>query len=282
LILKAESARAQKAKIGWAVLACVACLVGALIKMTVLIVLVAAFIWLLLSRKWKDLLVLVLVAAIVIGAGFAGFDKYMYTSHIDEVTAEKMNQPIWYWLDLAVIGNGMYNHDLFMASYNISGKEAKAEFLKEVFGYAIEYQGVDALLDLAVRKPAIVFGNGAYGIAEFLDDRPAQQRDIHRYILTTGDKYYNYVMATTGIFLAIQLLMLFSLNFKKRNLAFVFPQLCAFGIMFFLLFWEIKSCYMINFVAFIFICASGGLYQIVCESGGVFKSIRSLVIRTKK
>ncbi len=282
LILKVESAHTKKAKIGWAVLACIACLIGALIKMTVLIVLVAAFIWLLLSRKWKDLIVLGLVATIVLTAGFVGFDRYMYTVHLDEAKAEKMNQPIWYWLNLATLGDGKYNNDIFWASYRIEGKEAKSEFLKEAFCFSVEYQGAEKLLNLVARKPAIVFGDGTYGIAEFLDDRPLQQRDIYQYILMTGDKYYNYAMATTGIFLAIQLLMLFSLNFKKRKLELIFPQLCTFGIVFFLLFWEIKSCYMINFVAFIFICASGGLYQIVCESGGFFKLMRSAVTRSKK
>lgn len=282
LILKSESAPTLKAKICFAVLACVACLIGALIKMTVLITLIAVFIWLLLARKWKDLIILVLVSAIVFCAGFSGFGTYMYTNHLDTLKADQKNQPIWFWLNMAIVEEGYFNGKIFQASSDIEGKEAKSDFLKEVYVANIKERGADSLLKLFTRKAARVFGDGTYALSEFLDDRPLQMRGIHQYILYVGNKYGAYRMFTTGIFLALQAFMLFSLNFKKRNLSFILPQLCVFGIMFFLLFWEIKSCYMINFIPFIFICASGGLYQIVCVSGGFFKLMRSVKKDVKK
>ena len=258
-LLKAESENKMLLKIILYILFAVTCLIGALIKLSVLIIVIAATIYVLLKKKWRDVLLLVSISIIVISTGFATFNAYMYNNYLEKEKAESINMPILYWIDLAFHGDGRYNNEIFWAANNFDSQEEKNTYLKEDIKIAIKELGFEGILKLFEKKSAIAFGDGTFALSDFLDDRPANNGFLHKFLLYDSKYYSAYSTVATAVFLSLQLLMIISIFLEGTDFKLAFPKLSIFGIMLFLLFWEINSRYITIFVPFIIICAVGGI-----------------------
>lgn len=258
-LLKAESANKLSFKIIWYTLFAVMCLLGALIKMTVLIIVIAAIIYFLLKKKWREILLFVSISIIIISSGFATFNEYMYSNHLEKEKAESINMPILYWVDLALHGDGRYNNEIFWTARNFDSQEEKITYLKEDIKTAVEELELDGVLKLFEKKSARAFGDGTFALSDFLDDRPVNNGFLPELLLYNGKYYSLYSTVTTAVFLSLQMLMIISVFLEDNGFKLAIPKLSVFGIMLFLLFWEINSRYITTFVPFIIICAVGGI-----------------------
>ncbi len=258
-VLKGEESEKLIKKTGWFALAGVMCLIGTQIKATVFILAIATVGYFLLKKKWKDILTFVLLTATIVGSGFAGFNAYIYSNQLDKEVADYLGMPIYYWLDLAFHGRGEYNNNIFQMGYTLEEPEIREERLKNDIKDSIEDMGPVGLAKLFQNKLTLAFGDGTYALSEYLDDRPYKKSFLHDYIIYNMKYYGFYRTLATGIFAAIMIMMLLSVSFRKRDLKILVPQLCVFGIMLFLMFWEIKSRYIMTFIPFIFICAASGM-----------------------
>ncbi len=232
---------------------------GALIKMTVIIALIASVIYLAITRKWKALIAYTAISGIVLAVLFAGFNRYIYTEQLDRGKAERMNTPIYYWLDLGVHGQGTYNNNIYHLSRYTENPVERKELLKEDISAAIKELKADGMIELISSKLARAFGDGTFALSDFLDDTPLEPSDIHGYITYGGENYKGYSTLCTGIFLTSLLLMIFSVLGIKNNIKLLIFPVSVFGVMLFLMFWEINSRYITTFIPFIFIAAATGI-----------------------
>ena len=262
LVLKICDCKKLHLKIIYSIIAAFLLVIGALIKMTVLIFPIAAVIYFLLRRSFKNLLIYSSATVTVVLLSFALFNGYIYSTHLDKAIAEQKNQPIYYWLDTAFHQNGEYNNDIFWSSYNIEDPNLRKEYLKNDLTEQLKTLKPHQIYSLFERKSARAFGDGTYALSDFLDDFPEKDEKIHQTILYEGKNYKKYSCFATSVFIAIQLLMILSVSFKKPDIKLIIPQLCVFGIMFFLLFWEVNSRYITTFIPFIFIAAAGGICKV--------------------
>lgn len=262
LVLKLEDCQKICPKIIYSIIAALLLLTGALIKATVLIFAVATIIYFILKRKLKTLLTYSITTALIVSLGFAIFNGYIYSVHLDKDIAKQKNQPIYYWLDTAFHQNGEYNNDVFWNSNNIQDPDEREEYLKKDLLTQLKSLKPHEIYRLFERKSARAFGDGTYALSDFLDDSPLKPDKIHDSILYDGKNYKKYSCFATSVFIAIQLLMLLSVSFKKPDFKSLIPQLCVFGIMFFLLFWEVNSRYITTFIPFIFIASAGGICRV--------------------
>ncbi len=235
---------------------------GGLIKMTVIIALIAAVIYLLVTRDWKNLVSYTVIGAVTLTALFVGFDRYMYSEHLDREKADKMNTPIYYWLDLGVHGQGTYNNDIYNLSRYTEDPEERIELLKADIVYALDELEVNGILNLASAKLARAFGDGTFALSDFLDDSPHKPSAIHDSITYGGENYLAYEVWCTGVFFAALVLMLFSVGAVKKHKELLLFLIAVFGVMLFLVFWEINSRYITTFIPFIFISASAGIKEL--------------------
>jgi len=262
--LKAYSCQKKSSKLLLYVFSSCMCLVGALIKTTVLIFVIAAFICLALRRKWRELLIFAATAIAVIGTGFTLFYSFMYSSQLSREKADQMNMPANYWIDLAVHGTGRYNDKIYHMARNEEDPITRKEMLSQDIKERVKELGAGGIYDLFENKSARAFGDGTYALSDFLDDRPIKEGSfLSRFLLYDGEYYYVYSTIATAIFLAIQILMLLSVSFRQQGFKALIPQLCIFGIMLFLLFWEINSRYITTFVPFILLCAVNGVSRVI-------------------
>lgn len=262
-LLKAENSLKTKQKICWYLFAAFLCLLGAMIKMTVLVFVIAGVIYFFLKKNWHGLLSFLMITIMVVGLGFTIFNSLIYSTQLHKPKAEAMNMPVYYWVDLAVHNEGRYDNNIFSYAINQQDPTLRKELLINDIKNTIKKRGVEEMYQLFETKSAIAFGDGTYALSDFLDDRPLKENTfLHDLLLYNGKYYKHYSTVTTAIFLAIQILMLWSVSLKKVDFKFLVPQLCVFGLMVFLMFWEINSRYIITIIPCIFICAVGGLLQL--------------------
>ena len=247
----------------WYSVCALACSLGALIKMTVLIFAIAAAIYLLLNRKWKDIALFGAITVTVIAVSFSAFNSWIYSSELNRDKADQTNTPVYYWIDLAFHPNGGYNDNIYQLSRGESDPELRKEILKNDIKDGIEALGIGGIYELFENKSARAFGDGTYALSDFLDDRPVNSGSLHQIITYNGKNYDVYSVVSTSVFLAIQILMIISSLINQQDRRIFIAHLSVFGIMLFLLFWEVNSRYITNLIPFIFISAAGGLCGIV-------------------
>ncbi len=230
---------------------------GTLIKPTVSIIAIAIMILLAVKKNFKQLICYALVFISITAIVNAGFNSMVYSSHLDKAKAEQKNTPITYWLNLAFHSDGRYNNDIFALSQiedPIERKEALSNELKS----CLKEKNLLDYLSLFETKATIAFGDGTYALSDFLDDNPVKYGNLHKTVLYASENYYTYSTVCTGIFAAIMLLMLLSVKWKSNNFFIIFAQISVFGILLFLMMWEVNSRYITTFIPFIFICAVAG------------------------
>ncbi len=258
--IKAEEKEKILHKLLWYLACALVLFLGAFIKMTVLIFAVAAAIYLILNRKWKDIMIFCAITVTVVSVCFAGFNALIYSSQLDKDKAEQINTPIYYWIDLAFHGEGGYNNNIYLLSRNEADPEVRKEILKADIKDAVQDLRLGGIYELFEIKSARAFGDGTLALSDFLDDRPEKSGILHEGITYGGKNYPIYSLFATSVFLATQILMIISAILKKQDKRILIAQLSVFGIMLFLLFWEVNSRYITTFVPFIFISAVGGFY----------------------
>ena len=259
-LLKAQDSVKLKQKSGWYIFCALMCWLGAMIKMTVLVFAIAALVYFVLKKNWRELLAYLMVTVTVVGLGFSLFNSYIYSEHLDRDKAEQTNMPAYYWIDLAVHGRGYYNNDIYWDAINEQDPSLRSEKLIKDIKAEIKERGFKGMYNLFESKSALAFGDGTYALSDFLDDRPVKEDTfLHKFLLYEGEYYERYSTVATAIFLVIQIMMLFSVCLRRTDFKLLIPQLCVFGLMTFLMFWEINSRYITTVIPCIIICAAGGL-----------------------
>ncbi len=235
--------------------------IGTLVKPTVSIFAVAICIVLLVLKRWKQVIGYVFTYSLVLAIVMGTFNAYIYTQHLDKTIAEYKNTPITYWLNLAFHGDGRYNSQIDMMS-RISDTEKRDKVLMELLQTSLKEKSVNDYIKLFKTKSTIAFGDGTYALSDFLDDNPEKKGELHKALLYSGENYKTYSSVCTGIFSAILLLMLLSVKRKENHIYALMAQISVFGVLLFLMMWEINARYITTYIPFIFICAVSGIENI--------------------
>ncbi|MCI8307097.1 MAG: hypothetical protein HFH14_03505 [Lachnospiraceae bacterium] len=259
LYLKFREQETLKKRLIYSVLMGLALAVGMLIKFTVLIILVAVVIDALLSVNWKNVCLFTACSLFIAFITFGIMNTYMYYEHLDKETCDNLKTPYLHWVMMGMQNNGYYNPGDYEFTRSLAPEDRNKACLN-VIKERIGGMGLSGMAELFMNKAAVCFGDGTYALSDFLDDTPANETWLHKYVLYDGEKYVSYRYFTTGQLLVVYLLMLLGavrclmekgLN-RCRTLA---PSLAALGILSFLLLWETSGRYFTNFVPLMIICA---------------------------
>lgn len=267
LDLAQRASAAQGKKRYLLALACGAvALIGAQIKMTVVIALVAAVICWLLTMKPVRAVVCAALSILTVWLGTAGVQQFMLAHVIDPDVYAQQNTPLIHWVMMSIpTGDNPYGG--FSGDYGITwGMMDEGATHEEVMDsiysrikdriYTLRYP--DRLLTAALRKNAAIIGDGTFGMTEMLDDNPVRENAVSSAVLEGRPHYALYSAVCSGIFMAQLALAAFCClrDIRRRDTRMAMLYIAVFGMLLFLMLWEARSRYLFSFVPVILLLAA--------------------------
>ena len=209
--------------------------IGMKIKFTVVIMVIAVAIDMFINSNWKKAISANAVVCSVILICFAVFNVYIYSYHLDRERARQDNDPYVHWVMMGLKGSGGYNPDdyLFTRSFK-DPDERKAAIIQEIKRRISEY-GPDGMFKFLTKKSVKCFGDGTFGLDDFLADRE-DKNVLHSFVISEGDKYELYRHICEAILFTLMLFMvLLALKyfFSKEKNIYLAPLVAVFGIFLF-------------------------------------------------
>lgn len=182
--------------------------------------------------------------------------------------------PYTHWVMMGLSGVGGYNND----DYELTLSGGTAEGMRAVDAAEIARRlgamGPAGLLRHLADKLSYIFGDGTFYSGAKLRQAPQRLNLLHRLCLFDFRGFALLEYPVTGLHLAGVALAGFAALRRRREAAFLMTA--AFGLGLFLLAWEARSRYLVNFLPILILCAVCGLvafcgvwYDKVQTGGGV-------------
>lgn len=243
------------------------CYIGFSLKATVIIILIAIFLYALLMFSLQNafkMICVIMISFITISMGYNIILKN--SGFINMTDLDKHNFPYTHWVMMGLKNPGGYNgtDDYFTRSFPTKAEKTKAN-LNEIQKRLDDY-GVSGFLNHLKIKNTQTWNDGTYFSSILLERKAVEKSNwIQSFILRDGKFYYFYNLYVNGFHIMILGLMLYSIFMgilnPKITLTMMF-RLSVFGLMLFLLIWESKSKYLYNFLPLFFVVAYDGLVMI--------------------
>jgi len=244
----------------WTLAGCMAAL-GALIKITVLIMPVALVLWQLLRAKWREALGLLLSCALLFGLGQTVLHRSVCPDQLDPQLAAQMNTPVQHWIMMGLEGFGFYNGEDYDFTRSFAHADEAKPALNERIAQRIAEKGPGGMLKHLVCKMGIAFSDGTLKLSDNYDDTPDGPLWLQEMLLPDGGAYPLWKAECGGAHLAQVALALAGcvgqIRRGGRRLSGAL-YLSLFGLLLFLSMWETNTRYWINFMPILALCAAEG------------------------
>lgn len=233
---------------------------GAKVKGSVAVLLAALALYALFNLPWKRLLGLLLAVLIPFGAFTAVFDwQVRRRGIIDPETAYVHQFPTEYWLYMGLKGDGSFNDDDFNYIYGFENAGQRREAARAGIAQRLRDYGVKGMADHLTKKAAFTFGDGSYFIGVQLQRMPLYEERAKSFsqkarpLYRAQDAYQALLLVC--ILLALAKGLLYAKGFDLPGLLAV----ALFGLCLFLMMWETRSRYLMNFTPVMLLLAAEGL-----------------------
>lgn len=201
----------------------------------------------------------------------------------DASEKEKNEFPVEHWLAMGLVDSGGYNADVYWMTASTEGKEAKKEVDRQFIRETLEEYGVSGMLDHLKKKIEFTWGDGVYFAPEKLKRDPVKQSALHSWVLYDGADYqktYLYCSAVQILLLAGILLSVLCNFLRKGEIGEIQAmQLAVFGLFLFLLIWETRSRYLVNFVPVFLLLGADGISGFTSGSADAARRFREIFPR---
>lgn len=174
--------------------------------------------------------------------------------------------PMEHWVALGLVDSGGYNADVYWMTASTEGKAEKQAVDREFIQQKLEEYGISGMVDHLREKVIFTWGDGVYFAPEKLQRDPLKTSWLHNWVLYNGRDYtytYRYCNAVQLLILGGILLSLLRNFVKKGNPREMQAlQLSVLGLFLFLLIWETRSRYLVNFVPVFLLLGLDGMQEI--------------------
>ena len=242
------------------------CGFGASLKVSVLILAIAAVIDIVL--KTKDLkttaVSLVLVLAIAFG-GFAGF-KYAHehSPFLPEYDYD-YTIPYTHWVMMGLNGLGGYSDDdyQFITLAHPDKRSRQQANIAEIHR-RVEEKGFDGMIQHLKNKLSFIYSEGTFGACYKLDRAVVRPNGLHEYIIYLGQRFE--ILGNFSLALFMMMLSFLSagviMGIKNKDLSALMPAMSLIGVTIFLLLWEARARYILNFLPLFILMTVFGIKQL--------------------
>ncbi len=234
--------------------------IGKSIKITSLIVLIAIFIKYIFSHKIKNTIFIFMIIFMSFGSLNLVFNKLIVNNNKLAFQVNDYGQyPYTHWLMMGIEdidadntgrnSYGGYNEFDYNKTRNFStGKEASAYNIKE-YKNRLKKMGFGGYLNYLTKKVVNTWSDGYYFANVALNINPINETNLRNFLIKNDTRYIG-IYFTKGIqYLFLMCLLLGCMvNFRSNNKEIDYIRLAILGLMIFLLFWETRSRYLVNFI----------------------------------
>lgn len=259
--LKAEKCGSIRIRAAFWALSGLMAAVGAMIKITVLIMPIALVLWQALRGRWKAALAIALAAGILFGAGQIVLRESVYPDQLDPQIAAQRNTPVQHWIMMGLRGDGYYNGEDYAFTRSFADAREAKNAIGAVIGGRIAEYGPGGLLEHLVRKMGICISDGTLMLSDYYDDSPAGPNWCMELLLPGGRLYGLWKAICGGVHMAQILLCIAGAARQIRRggrglSGAMYTSLL--GLLLFLSMWETSKRYWINFLPVLVLCAAQG------------------------
>lgn len=247
--------------------ACIVLLLGLKVKGTVFLVFIALMIHIFLTLSPKNLLISGIVIVSTVSLTITTYN-YLYdrAELVDTTESDHYEYPFTHWLMMGLKEGGGYNStdDSKTRGYDtVSEKKMYnlGQIKKRIKGY-----GVTGLMKhFAYKATYTTWGDGTLYAGVKLERTPKFNTELQEYVFPDG-KYYDYILYySQGYWLALFFLLMVSIRSGVRSTkidVFVFYRMAVFGLFLFLLVWETRSRYLVNYIPILMLLVVDGMVKL--------------------
>lgn len=264
--LRAQDAETAGGRLFCALCAALAATLGAQVKMTVFIALIAAcLVWALRLRPWQGIGLCAL--AVCVGTvGTLGVQTFMLSRVLEPESVRQHHTPAIHWVMMSIptADNpyGGFSGDYALTWGMMEQGASREQVMDSIYTrmrdriYTLRYP--NRLVTAVLRKNANAMGDGTFGMTEMLDDNPVRENAVSALVLEGRPGYPAYSAVCTGIYLAVLAMGAAGCldDIRRRDTATAMLCIALFGMMLFLLLWEARSRYLFGFVPVMLLLAA--------------------------
>ena len=227
--------------------------VGALIKPTTFILVVALFLLLLFRKErrekntlYKMLLLLAIALFPLLG------QKVFVNIFFDQEALKRYRFPMNHYLLIGMESNGQFTKEGYERVISVVGESEKKELLnQEIKNRVQEMKENKEFLSFYTRKISYTWADGSFDSHEKLSRSPHHEENI-KYVSSTTKEDSWYWLISNSEWIIILLLMIGGIILRKylpkeMQDFQLFLSISIFGLFLFLLIWETKSHYLVNY-----------------------------------
>ena len=245
------------------------CCLGYQLKPTVAIALIAVLFCLFLEKNFRrclHILPVFLAGMLLFQSLFMG---YFYRNHLDEETLKERKTPVETWILMGLGDNFGFSEEDTEFSRGISDPQQRKEALRGEIAKRISQRGTVGMYKHLRHKAVIGFADGTFEMSYYylfsLQRKTPVSEKLMQYVSQLGSHYGQYWEFTSMTYYARLLLgvvFLALLLWRRKRVTrlgqkLVVP-LSVFGLMLFLMLWEVHPRYTVNYQSFIILMAAAG------------------------
>lgn len=169
--------------------------------------------------------------------------------------------PFTHWIMMGLHGDGGYWDPDYQLTLQYDTYEARAAFTRQEIARRVREMGAAGLARHCGNKLSYIFSDGTCFAPRKLDIGPKYPNPLHQWIIR-GGKYAGILYyAADSLQLCLLALCAWGglLAARRGETRLTFLRVAWFGLGLFLLIWEARSRYLINFLPLFLLCAAGGL-----------------------
>lgn len=251
---------------------------GVKVKGTVAILLIAIIIYIVFNFSFKKIVAAVLLVLIPFVSFSYLFDRNIERMNIVKENALDFKFPPEYWLYMGLRNPGGFSNDDFEYIYQLEGYEARQAAGRAGIAQRLSDYGVIGFLDHLRQKSAFTFNDGTYFAGILLNREPVKQNRLQSFFLNEGEHYLVYFAVSNAYQYLILLLLIAGMvmGFKKRGFDIAtLLYVALFGLTAFLMIWETRSRYLLNFTPIMLALAANNLVYTGDKITEILKKHRS-------
>lgn len=226
---------------------------GALLKITVLFVLIAVVIDALLSFAPRRGAACLCAAVLLFSAVYFPLQRAGQHSPLlvaDSTGSSDYYIPFTHWIMMGLYGNGGYRDEDYQLTLSVPGSERQALVAAEIQSRLRAY-GFCGLLRHLRDKCVYVWADGTYYAAVAADRDRVSSAGIDRFVLASADRFAVTAYPCQALLLLNELCLAAAgaLLWRKNHSALLLPAgISLFGLFLFECLWEARSRYLLNYL----------------------------------
>lgn len=250
------------------------------LKVTALIVVVAFVVTeLLIQHKFIKVVKTILIGLatfIIVYVGYTGFLKKTEIMGIPYEDTKAV--PFTHFIMMGMYGSGAFSAEEWQFTLKLPDYETRKSENIRVIKERLKSYGTQGYIKFLNNKiTGQTWGSGTYDFESILNSYNVDYNIAHQFLLTNG-KYYRVVFYYCQVYhftmlVSILISIIYSLKYKNEESILTISRMSILGLLIFLLIWETRSRYMLNFIPIYILVFTSGIVYFSSDIKNILKKI---------